>query len=91
MEKTVRDDLKFIKKLLNGYVDNKVSFKELSRQFDMFYIDSDFEYTDDQIDILEEINTDIGMTETDREIRKEDDYLSESELRLKIKGNLAKL
>lgn len=83
------NDFKNLLETLVKYINNKSSFKKIEEDFNKFFINSDFDFTDKQEDILENINEDIAMTVLEDKTKKEDsDYISEFELKAKIKDYL---
>lgn len=77
---------------LNKYVQNKSSFQEMDEEFNKYFIESEYDYTEEQVNILEDLNDDIAITVLgDETAEDESDYISESELKMFIKASLKDL
>jgi len=78
---------------LTEYSKINLTLRELETDFNELYLDSDYDFTDEQVDFLENINTDIGYTGKEP-YTKEDKAVglfTEDQLREKIKNYLRDL
>ena len=79
--------------ILTEYSKSNLTLRELDTNFTELFIESDHEYTEEQSDILEDINTDIGYTAREP-YTKEDKAIglfNEEQLRKKITNHLKNL
>jgi hypothetical protein len=78
--------------ILTEYSERNLTFRELDTNFTEFFVESNYEYTEEQSDILEDLNDDIGYTLSHIETKDEMKYyISEEQLREKITNHLKEL
>ena len=78
---------------LNEYIRANITFRELGQSFDEFFLDSDYEFTEKQAGILDDINEDIAFTATEPYTAedKKIGLFTQDQLKEKIKNYLKDL